>query len=308
MTNTEASSRAIAHFEANLDKGWGDLETMFAGVWYRVTHNYSLLAPTEIAPGYRGTRLRNYLINECGARRTTKWGATALRGDLKQTKKHIVEFYELVNEVPHDQLLHVLEACGLLYARKVNSETPEIVIPPLSAAQQTLVSALRTSGTVGKVQQGLVYAALVLEKRVLNNELTITTKPTHAGDLQSGIKGDVILLDGTEIVASYEVKGHLIGEAIARQVTEAHGEHTYPLFVVAAGFVPPMLQDDLNTLDNTFAVHLVDFILTVLGEIQALSRRGLGPLIRELVEIYNSEFCEGIEQDTSIMINISDDV
>lgn len=307
MTNSNASNLAIGHFQSNLDKGWGDLETMIAGVWFRVTTNYSLLNLNATPPGYRGTRLRNYLINECGARRTTKWGATALRGDLKETKRHIVEFYQLVNKVPNDELSHVLKSCGLLYAQKINTETPEIIIPSVSAVQQTLVLALKTSGTVGKVQQGLVYAVLLLEQRVLSSALTVKTKATHAGDMQSGVKGDVLLLDGEDIIASYEVKGHQLTEPIKRQVLEAHGKHDYPLFVVAAGFAP-LLQDELNSFDNTFAVHLVDFMLTLLGEIQSVSKKGLAILIREMIEIYNHEFCEKIEQDRTIMISIADEM
>lgn len=305
MTNSDASHRAIKHYQSNLDKKWGDLETMIAGIWFRVTNDYALLNPTAIPRGYRGTRLRNFLIQDCGARRTTKWGATALRGDLKQTKKHIVEFYELVNAVPDDELAGILKACGLLYANKINAETPEIIIPPVSAVQQTLVSALQTTGTLGKVQQGLVYAVLLLERRILANDLTIITKATHAGDLQSGIKGDVILLDGRDIVAAYEVKGHQLTEPNMQRILETHGQHDYPLFVVATAFAP-LLQDKLNSLENTFAIHLIDFMLSLLGQIQAVSRQGLAALIRELVEIYNDEFCEKIEQDTSIKISITD--
>jgi hypothetical protein len=309
MTNpSDSAETAIAHFQSHLDKGWGDLETMIAGIWYRIENDYSELIPTAIPPGYRGTKLRNYLINDCGARRTTKWGATALRGDLKETKTHIVKFYELINQIPNDELRDVLKACGLLYAGKVNAETPEIVFPMVSAMQQTLISALRTSGTVGKVQQGLVYAALILENRVLGANLTVTTKPTHAGDLQSGVKGDVILKDGQKIVASYEVKANHITESLKRQVLETHGTHSYPLFIVATGFTPPLLQDELNSLDNTFAIHLIDFMLTLLGDIQTVSRQGLDTLIHELVEIYNRDFCESVEQDKSIMIQITEEL
>jgi hypothetical protein len=304
VTNSDNSASAISHFQSNLDKRWGDLEAMIAGLWYRIENGYALLNRTTIPRGYRGTKLRNYLMMECGARRTTKWGATALRGDLKEkTKMHIVRFYELVNQISPEELRDVLKTCGLLYAGKINTETPEIIIPMVSATHQTLISALRTSGTVGKVQQGLVYAALVLENRVLNTRLNVTTKATHAGDLQSGVSGDINLLDEHGVVASYEVKGHQITEHLKRQVLEAHGEHSYPLFIVASGFMP-LMQDELNSLENTFAVHLVDFMITLLGEIQAISRQGLDVLIREVVEIYNTEFCEGIEQDRSIMIQI----
>lgn len=304
MTSGETSARALAHFRSHLDKAWGDLETMLAGIWSRIQYG-ELLNPTGRPKGYRGTGLRNYLKDVCGARRTTKWGATAIRGDLDPAKKrHIIEFFDLVNEVPANELNDLLKACGALYAQTVNAVTSDIVIPALSSAQKTLVSALRRTGSVGKIQQGLVFAALTLENRLLQRGLVVATKSTHAGDLQSGVRGDIVLLDEQTIVASYEVKGHKLNQELKSQVLETHSIHSYPLFIVAGGFTPLTLQDELNALDNTFAVNLVDFLLTLMGELHVSTRRGLDNLIPELISIYNTEFCEAIEQDTSIVIQI----
>ena len=116
MNHIEAAKR---HFQRCLDKGMGDLEAMLAGIRYRLNSGGKLLNPTKRPPGYRSQKLRNYLKKR-GARRTTLWGATAIRGDLEPEKKgHIIEFLKLVNELHacmHDEeLLEAVETFFLKF-------------------------------------------------------------------------------------------------------------------------------------------------------------------------------------------------
>ncbi|GAG33144.1 unnamed protein product, partial [marine sediment metagenome] len=88
-----------------------------------------------------------------GARRTTLWGPTAIRGDLDPDKKtHIIAFFELVNELPQDLdiLQQAFDECAALYAEKTLTEYPPIVLPHYSTAQQRLAAALGHAGE-GKI-------------------------------------------------------------------------------------------------------------------------------------------------------------
>jgi hypothetical protein len=118
---------ALAHFQANLGVALGDLETMLAGLWYRLQHEGAQLNPRAIPPGYRSPALRVFLREVCGANKTTKWGPTALRGgDLKASKQHIIAFFELVNQLDASELQSLLKACGLAYAQHVNTYSRQI--------------------------------------------------------------------------------------------------------------------------------------------------------------------------------------
>lgn len=297
--------RLAEHFRACLDKGLGDLETMLAGIWYRMENNGSKLDPGTVPPSYRSPKLRDYLRHRLGARKTTLWGPTALRGRLNPEKKqHIIDFLKVVNELPDDseELRHAFEDCGKLYVHKVNAAVPEVVLPSESTAQMKLISALRVGGTVGKIQQGIVYAILELKRRLKGEDFVVETKRTHAGDQQSGVRGDVLALRGNEPLTVYEVKGVTINRAAAEMILRTHGEHGYALFILGLGFNPPELKDKLSSLENTFAIGLEDFVLTLLSELVLATAISPEELLMELVKIYNVEFCDRIENDVSIKI------
>lgn len=300
---------AVDYFERNIQHGMGDLETMLAGLWFRLHNDGALLDPHKRPPGYRSPRLREYLRETCGANRTTLWGPTAIRGDLAEADKgHIITFLELVNQVSSDQIARTLEACGRMYATKVNNEYGAVVLPALSTAQLRLIDALRTHGTVGKIQQGLVYAALVVEQRQRGGGLRIETKRTHAGDQQSGRPGDILVFSGDLLVTAYEIKALTLTQAGVSRVLPSHGTHDYSLFVLALDFRPRSLQDELNGYQNTFAVSLVDFMLTKLADIQSIAGDSVADVLVEIVDVYNREFCENIENDPTIRITLADDV
>lgn len=297
----------IAHFRTHLEQGLGDLETMLAGLRFRIEHNGDLLDPNYPPAGYRSPKLREYLREVCGAQRTTLWGATALRGRLKlETKGHIITFLEQVNQLPINALEPTLLACGLLYAEKVNADTPAIELPPHSAAQRMLMDALQTGGTVGKIQQGLVFAILHYEAELLPLPVRIETKRTHAGDAQSQRHGDIDVWHSERLAAVFEVKAVVATEALLNPVLASHGQHDYPLYILANGFRPTSLQETLSGLKNTFAVHLLDFMLTKLATVQTLSGAATITCLHQIIHRYNEVFCATIERDLSIRIGIAD--
>jgi hypothetical protein len=304
---TDLQLQITEYFKDNLHRGLGDLETMLAGIWYRAKNKGKQLDPHKRPPGYRSPKLREYLRQECGANKTTLWGPTAIRGDLGEAdKEHIIRFLELVNELPDELLEETLELCGYLYAEKVNGEFGKVVLPSDSVAQIKLIEAIRTTGTVGKIQQGLVYATLRVENRKRGERLNIVTKRTHAGDQQSGEKGDISVFDRETMVTAYEVKGVTLTQQGADRFLPLHGEHEYGLFILALDFRPKSLQDELNAYKNTFAVSILDFLLTKLADIQAIDGSSTEEIIQLIITVYNSEFCEKIENDESIKIVVED--
>jgi len=292
------------HFNECLDKGMGDLETMLAGIWHRLDSGGTPLTPNKRPPGYRSQKIRDFL-KERGARRTSLWGATAIRGDLEpEKKKHIIEFLKLVNEIPVHDLKRALNACADLYVQKVNLEMPEIEFPLASSAQASIVQLLRTQAThatAGKVQQGLVYALLRLKYQGFATPLKILTKRTHAGDAQSGVPGDIRISRNGEVLAVFEVKGMTLDRSGVDRILPAHGRHGYPLFILALDF-EPSLKQDLNEKENTFAMDLDDYFWTVFSETVVDSNTKPIELLRHLIDVYNEEFCEKIEHDRSIRV------
>ena len=211
-----------------------------------------------------------------------------------------------MNQLPVESLENVLYQCGLMYAETVNNINLNIVLPSLSNPQIQMIAALTSVGTVGKVQQGLVYATLLLENELRSTNLSVMTKPTHAGDSQSGAKGDIIVSRSDTILSSYEVKGNIVTQSTADKVLSTHGKHQYPLFILALGFHPLTLQTELNSLENTFAVHLVDFMLTKLSDICVQHDADIQSVMHMIIRTYNSRFCEEIENDDSIKIQFSE--
>lgn len=276
---------------------------MLAGIIYRIEHAGAQLNPTARPPGYRSERLRKRL-KEMGATKTTLWGPTAIRGDLASDKKnHIIEFLKLVNELPRDPdtLVEAFNRCAALYVQKTKQEYPPIVLPEESSIQCGLSSALRHGGE-GKIQQGLIYALLEVERQLTHADYQVQTKRTHAGDQQSRQKADVQVVKGGQTLSAYEVKGMPLTPAEMERVLGTHGKHSYPLFILAPDYVPAEIKRALNSLENTFAVNLEDFLVTRLSVI--ISQTSIPPqdLLWSILDTYNNEFCRRIENDPSIVI------
>ncbi len=294
-------------FSASLNQGMGDLETMLAGLRYRILHPSEKLDPNARPPGYRSQILRDQLKKEFGARRTSLWGGTALRGNFDPRKKsHIIQFLKSVNKLPADPRVLKLAfgECARLYAKKVNDLYPAIILPEDAPAQRQLLHALSTPSE-GKAQQGIAYALLRLLCKYAAPGRTVETKPTHAGDAQSQRPGDIQVLQGNALIAVYEVKAFQLDQAGVDRLLPTHGKHDYPLFVLAESFKPTELKTALSSMGRTFAISLVDYCLAVFSELCLVTGRQPDELLREVIEVYNEEFCEKIENDESIKIRVS---
>ncbi|MEE8156460.1 MAG: hypothetical protein V3T53_16005 [Phycisphaerales bacterium] len=166
--------------------------------------------------------------------------------------------------------------------------------------------ALRTQG---RVQQGLVFAAL---RYRYGGNLRVTTKKTFAADDQSSRKrdryvGDIQIWKGDDLLSVIEVKDAVVDGEAWRRVSETHAVHEYALFLVATGFRPKRLQQEISEILNTFALHLWDFLIaTVFDTSSTQGIRGTAAL-EHIIEIYNHEFCEVIENDDRIKVVVVTD-
>lgn len=295
------------YFQKCLHRGKGDLEAMLSGIRFRIEHDGQLLDPHKVPPAYRSEKLREYL-REKGAHRTTLCGPTALRGDLNpKTKTHIIEFLKLVNKLPADKetLKKALDMCADLYVQKINSQTSTISIANTSNVQAAVAQLFSTHGTratAGKLPQGLIYAILRLKYAKQNGDFSVVSKRTHAGDTQSGSPGDVRILEGNKLYAVFEVKGLKLDQFAIAKILPTHGRHEYPLFILGLDFVPYGLKAKLNGLENTFAINLEDYFWTVFSELTVAMKLSTSEILKQIIAIYNDEFCGNIEQDNTVRI------
>ena len=170
--------------------------------------------------------------------------------------------------------------------------------------QKRLLSLLSLQ-SLGRVQQGLVFSAL---RRRYGASKKITTKKTFAGDEQSSLsgtiqRGDVQVWAEDAVAITLEVKDAIIDATAWGRVQATHGEHDYALFVLGAAYHPPALQQEISSLMATYALHLADFLLTLVFTIAADENQMPSDVLAEVLTIYNQEFCEEVENDPSIRID-----
>lgn len=297
-------SRALLTFLASelaQNRSIGDYQTMLAALWNK-RKKPNLIQPNRQLPlGYRSTVMPQYVFRKFGAR-LLRWGATAIRGDLTEKKAHISRFIELVNDLPSDatEVERVFDLAAKMVADYITAKSPLIELPSASTAQQVLNQFLKTKSH-GRVQQGLVYALL----KVLNEgspELTVRTKVVFAGDAQSGQLGDVdIVQDDGKIRVVFEVKAQQLDALTYESVVRTHTVTTarnYPVFILAESFKANLADE----YQDVFTVRLQDFCLTILAEI--ISSKGLSSdeSIRSVLDVYNSDFCDLIQNDRTLRV------
>lgn len=284
--------------------GLGDLETMLAGIWWRRENLHGVLESSGPAPGYRGTKLRRYL-RERGARRTTKWGATALRGLFRTEKQFIQRFYELLKRLEAEHLTEALEGCADAYVLYSNTHSPAQPALSRSEPQRVLQEAL-TRKSQGKIQQGLTFSALRLRIRY-GLPATVESKPTHAADAPSGEPGDIFVRRRTSQspLMVIEVKAGTVSEDDCLHVLNAHGNHDYLLLLCAGRFKTISARELFNEFERSIAILTEDFVLSEFASTVIQSGKDADDLIWELLDIYNVEFCDHIENDESIKIRLS---
>ena len=298
------TSRALLTFLASelaQKRGLGDYQTMLAALWNK-RKKPNLIQPNKQLPlGYRSTVMPEYVFKKFGVR-LLRWGATAIRGDLTEKKAHISRFIELVNDLPNDaiEMESVFDLAAKMVADYIAAKSPLIKLPRASTAQQVLNQLLKTKSH-GRVQQGLVYALL----KVLHEGspgLSVRTKVVFAGDAQSDQRGDVdVIQDDSKIRVVFEVKAQQLDALTYESVVRTHTgteDRDYPVFILANSFKANLADE----YQDVFTVHLQDFCLTILAEI--ISSKGLSSdeSIRRILDVYNSDFCDLIQNDRTLRV------
>lgn len=243
-----------------------------------------------------------------------KWGAShvrgALRDDLRRgNKRHLIQMIELLNayaSAPTD-LQRAYHDC--IRAHHTYWESFSIVVTFQSDDPvQAKVLQLLAIPSLGRVQQGLVFSTLY---RRYGKVHRVTTKKTFAGDDQSSRgevvqRGDVQVWRASQMLLAVEVKDAIIDEVGWGRVSSTHGKHDYPLFVLGIGFSPPKIQQTISSQSLTFALHLADFVLSTMALSSIDEGVPLQAVLSQVLEIYNSVFCDQVENDPSIRISISE--
>lgn len=305
MNSEYPASRALLAFlesELSQNRALGDYQTMLRALWNKQENPTLTQTPTKLPQGYRSLAVREYVRQNFGAL-LPYWGPTAIRGDLTEKKAHISTFISLVNELPNDsaEIKRVFESAAKMVADHINAKSPIIQLPVAGKPQQILTQLLTTKSR-GRVQQGVVYALLkVLYEGVPN--ITVRTKAVFAGDAQSRQRGDVdVIENGGQIRSVFEVKAQRLNQSMYEDVVRTHtvtGERDYPIFILAESF-----QDNLfDEYQDVFIIKLRDFCLTILAEMVSSKGSSSEDSIRRVLDVYNSDFCDLIQQDRTLRVD-----
>lgn len=258
----------------------GDRCVMMAALYNRL-QKPDLHQPRTERP--RRTRvIQKYLFDAFEIPGLPKWGATAVRGDLMDNKEHIRRFIDHVNELPSDQLQEAWEACGALYKEKMEAERTPIELNP-DQSYMSVIRELMETGSVGQIQQPLCYAAVLEFHTHLAPSYEVETKRVYAGDQQSGVLGDVQVLDQDgELTAAYEIKAHKVDKQKVQDVLEDHGRHDYVLTIVATGF-----DSEVKHRANLILVELEGFLQTVVSVLAGATDDTAESTALSILETYN---------------------
>ncbi|BAZ14310.1 hypothetical protein NIES4071_61530 [Calothrix sp. NIES-4071] len=298
-----ASLALLAFLESEIsqNRALGDYQTMLRALWNKRKNSDLHQTPTTLPKGYRSRTVREYVRKKFGAL-LPYWGPTAIRGDLTDKKAHISTFISLVNELSNDavEVDRVFELAAKMVADYINAKSPIIQLPEASQPQQVLISLLNTKSR-GRVQQGIVYALLkTLYEGVPHT--TVRTKSVFAGDAQSGQLGDIDVIEQEIILSVFEVKAQALNISTYEEVIRTHsisGERHYPVFILAESFQPDLFEE----IQNVFIIRLRDFCLSILAEIVISKRISTEDSIRQVLSVYNTDFCDMIQQDRTLRVD-----
>jgi hypothetical protein len=87
-----------------------------------------------------------------------------------------------------------------------------------------------------------------------------------------------------------EIKDAVVDETAWKRVEATHGRHDYALFVLATGFRPAEMQWRINGFAQTFAVHLFDYLATLIFAVATDEDKPTGPILDDILAICNTEF------------------
>jgi hypothetical protein len=241
-----------------------------------------------------------------------KWGASHVRGgfrsdELRGNKKHLITMITLLNGYSGlpIKLGQVYRYCLTIHHDFWESFAIHISGQPDDPAQKLLLKILALPSQ-GRVQQGMIFSAL---RRRYGIKLRITTKKTFAADEQSsksgtGFRGDVQVWFESVILIAIEVKDCQVDELVWSRVKATHGKHDYTLLLLGTSFRPLGIQAIIGGHSNTIAAHLADYFLSLVFMTVAEEGVGVASVFQDILEIYNTEFCDGVEGDSSIKITV----
>ena len=305
------------HPDSNLkpDMAKGDCIIMLQLIRMKLDDFGKAIDPSN--PGrFRGTTVlktdMNRVLGLVSKLHFTKWGASHMRGALRNddkrgNKRHLIQLVEILNRYSGTprQLQEVYDHCIQLNHRFWEGFSLKVQVQQDDPFQKRLLSLLSLQ-SLGRVQQGLVFSTL---RRGYGDTKKITTKKTFAADeqsSQSGIvhRGDIQVWADDLVAIALEIKDDVIDETAWGRVEATHSEHDYALFVLCVAFRPTTLQYKICSLASTYALHLADFLLTLVFTIAARENQTPSNVLDEIVTIYNEEFCGEIENDSSIRISM----
>ena len=257
----------------------GDFCMMFAALHNRLKDPALRLDRTDRPKGNR--TIQYLLLREYGIRGLPIWGPSALRGGLPDYKEHIRQFIDLVNGIPNEQTEASWDACVGWLAAKMSAECPPIEINR-AGGMLGVLRELCAEKSQGVVQQCLCAAALQVWLEATEANLAMESKRTFAGDAQSGMKGDVLLLEDGEPCCVFEVKAHRVNAAKMLEVLESHGAVNYPLCIVAEGFAK-----DVQPFENVAFVRIVDLVQAFCVLAAVAKAEPVEDVARRVLEQYN---------------------
>ena len=212
-----------------------------------------------------------------------KWGATAVRGDLMDSKEHIRAFIDLVNNLEPSSLRDAWKRFGAAYKTEMEKLYKPIQLNPReSIVEQIGDLGKRPSG--GRIQQPLCYAVIDYIVRGLGSDYKVSRKRVFAGDQQSGQKGDIQVSFSGKAVAAFEIKAHLVDSNKVNDVLADHGAHAYSLVIVATGYTA---DARLSPRQNLVLVTVDEVIATCVMLGGMIHRAGLEQAGRRVLEAYN---------------------
>ena len=244
----------------------------------------------------------------------TEWGGSHIRGgkfrsdEKRGNKKHLIEMIRILNsyEGTPDELQEIYRECIIAHTAFFDSFSIVKSFQKEDTFQSHILKLL-SSPSLGRVQQGLVFSAL---RYRYGSRKNVVTKKTFAGDLQSSAggtlaAGDIQIWEKQRLAIAIEVKDAVVNKQVWERVRRTHGEYEYALFLLCKSLTPK-IQAEINSYANTFAIHLIDYFLTIIFETAVDKAEDPRKSIRNIIEIYNNEFCMKIERDHKICIEISD--
>lgn len=302
--------------DGNIKEGiaLGDCTIMLSLIQMKLSNFEAKLDPVN--PGrFRGTKQLEADMQEVlGPVRVhvPKWGASHFRGGLRMdekrgNKRHIGELIETLNSFngSSKELYKAYQDCIAAHHSYWEQFSLKVRVQPEDPVQARLIDILSVA-SLGRVQQGLVYAAL---SRRYGTCKRVVSKRTFAGDKQSSLKGDSFLgdiqiYDNDKLTIAVEVKSATINKDGWTRVAETHGAHDYDLFLLTSGYQPSQLQGNICRLSRTYAFRLLDFLLTLVFVIANDENKSGNEVMDEILLIYNDRFCDEIEEDPSIRIEL----